>query len=155
MMISMTSTASRVARGRDTLEQQLGFLLARSSASSNAAVNAALAEHGMKVRTYSVLALACDPARLSQREIAEYLRLDPSQVVNLVDGMETQGLVVREPDVRDRRANVIVATEAGHALFSVLSDAVTEAEMRRHASLSSDERATLMDLLHKIAFEED
>lgn len=154
-MISMTSTASRVARGRDTLEQQLGFLLARSSASSNAAVNAALAEHGMKVRTYSVLALACDPARLSQREIAEYLRLDPSQVVNLVDGMETQGLVVREPDVRDRRANVIVATEAGHALFSVLSDAVTEAEMRRHASLSSDERATLMDLLHKIAFEED
>ena len=151
----MTSTASRVAHGRDTLEQQLGFLLARSSASSNATVNAALAEHGMKVRTYSVLALACDPARLSQREIAEYLRLDPSQVVNLVDGMEGQGLVVREPDVRDRRANVIVATDAGHALFATLSDAVIKAEMRRHDSLSSEERATLMELLHKIAFEED
>ena len=63
-----------------------------------AAGNASLAEHGLKARSYSVLALPASDARPSQRELAEFLRLDPSQVVGLVDGLQARGLVRREPD---------------------------------------------------------
>ena len=71
----------------------LSFLLARANALSLAAGNAALAQHGLRVRSYSVLALAAGDARPSQRELAEFLRLDPSQVVALVDDLQARGLV--------------------------------------------------------------
>ncbi|WP_250646268.1 MarR family winged helix-turn-helix transcriptional regulator [Microbacterium tenebrionis] len=140
--------------GRESLENQLSFLLARASAVSSAAGNSALAGYGLKVRSYSVLALACDPSRVSQREIAEYLRLDPSQVVALVDQLESSGLIIREPDARDRRANVIVATDAGHRLFETANAETISAEHRQHSMLTDAERDTLRGLLRKIAFPE-
>ena len=75
----------------------LSFLLARANALSLAAGNAALAQHGLRARSYSVLALAAGDARPSQRELAELLRLDPSQVVALVDDLQRRGLVAASP----------------------------------------------------------
>src|SRR5688572_23016252 len=106
----MSSGKTRLP-GRDALRDSvlggdLVFLLARANALTLAAANAALAEHGLKARSYSVLALAADGARPTQRELAEFLRLDPSQVVALVDGLEKRQLVERRTDPADRRANV-------------------------------------------------
>ena len=59
------------------LADDLGFLLSRASGQIVRATNAALAEHGLRVRQYSVLALACESADgLSQRELATVLGLD-------------------------------------------------------------------------------
>jgi len=140
------------ATGDKTLVEDLSFLLARASALSNAAGNAALAPFGLKVRSYSVLALASEHAGPTQREIAEFLRLDPSQVVALVDALQKSGLISREPDPRDRRANVIVATAAGLKTLSQARKAVLHAERAVHSGLDGDERATLGALLRKTAF---
>src|SRR5690554_1296968 len=83
----MTIPAERPVGSRALIDDT-SFLLARASALSNSAGNAALAEFGLKVRSYSVLELAADGGRTSQREIAEFLRLDPSQVVALVDELQ-------------------------------------------------------------------
>ncbi|MFH8252969.1 MarR family winged helix-turn-helix transcriptional regulator [Microbacterium sp. B2969] len=138
-----------------TLTDHLNFLLARANAIALAAGNAALAQHGLKVRSYSVLVLASGDARPSQRELAEFLQLDPSQVVSLVDGLESRGLVERTPDPSDRRANVVVATDAGRALAAVAGESAQAAEQRVHARLTSDERETLATLLRSLAFPED
>ncbi len=66
--------------------------------------------------------------------------------------MQRKRLVAREPDERDRRANVIVATDAGHALFARVTGDVIRAELAQHAMLSDEERETLRVLLRKIAF---
>ncbi|WP_106815393.1 MarR family winged helix-turn-helix transcriptional regulator [Microbacterium timonense] len=137
------------------LADDLSFLLARANAIALAAGNAALAEHGLKARSYSVLVLASGEARPSQRELAEFLRLDPSQVVSLVDELQTRGLVQRQPDPSDRRANVVVATEAGRHLVSVARESARAAEERAHAQLSPEERETLAALLRALAFPED
>jgi DNA-binding MarR family transcriptional regulator len=134
------------------LGDDLSFLLARANALSLAAGNAALAEHGLRVRSYSVLSLAAGEPRTSQRELSEMLRLDPSQVVALVDDLQARGLVERTPDPSDRRANVVVATAAGTNLQLRAADAVGAAERSLHAQLSDDERMLLADLLRRIAF---
>src|SRR5665811_2023376 len=95
------STAGNVAPAHErmrhaALTEDLSFLLARANALSLAAGNAALAEYGLRVRSYSVLALAVDDMRPSQRDLAAFLRLDPSQVVSLVDDLQRRGLVQRE-----------------------------------------------------------
>ena len=78
------------------------------------ATNAALTEHGLRVRQYSVLVLACEAADgLSQRELAAVLGLDPSQVVLLVDELVAAGLVERQAPEADRRTRLVVATTEG------------------------------------------
>jgi len=134
------------------LIEDMSFLLARASALSNAAGNAALAEFGLKVRSYSVLELAASGTRTSQREIAEFLRLDPSQVVALVDKLQRAKLVAREPDERDRRANVIVATPLGVETLESARARVRAAAESLHGDLTADERTTLTELLRRTAF---
>ncbi|KRA25456.1 MarR family transcriptional regulator [Microbacterium sp. Root61] len=134
------------------LADDLSFLLARANALSLAAGNAALAEHGLRARSYSVLALAAGDFRPSQRDLAEYLRLDPSQVVALVDGLQTRGLVRREPDPTDRRANVVVATDEGREIYRRASVSARDAEQRLHRGLTSEAREELGALLRALAF---
>jgi DNA-binding MarR family transcriptional regulator len=137
------------------LTDDVSFLLARANAIALAAGNAALAEHGLKARSYSVLVLASGDARPSQRELAEFLRLDPSQVVSLVDELQSRGLVERRPDPSDRRANVVVATDAGRSLVVTARESARAAEERVHAQLSADDRETLSALLRALAFPDE
>lgn len=147
----MTNPAAQ-PQGSHALIDDMSFLLARASALSNAAGNAALAEFGLKVRSYSVLELAAVGRRPSQREIAEFLRLDPSQVVALVDELQRAKLVEREPDQRDRRANVIVATALGLETLEKARQKVRASTRILHSELTESERVTLADLLRKTAF---
>ena len=147
----MTNSAERLP-GNKALIDDTSFLLARASALSNAAGNAALAELGLKVRSYSVLELAGNESRTSQREIADFLRLDPSQVVALVDDLQRAKLVDREPDPRDRRANVIVATPLGVELLTRARARVRTAVETLHSDLTESERETLASLLRRTAF---
>jgi len=134
------------------LVDDLSFLLARANAIALAAGNAALAEHGLKARSYSVLVLASGGARPSQRELAEFLRLDPSQVVSLVDELQSRKLVERQPDPSDRRANVVVATDAGRTLVATARESARAAEERVHADLTDADREALATLLRTLAF---
>ena len=130
------------------------FLLARASALAIAAGNASLAEHGLKARSYAVLALAASDARPTQRELAEFLRLDPSQVVALVDGLQARGLVRREPDPSDRRANVVVITDEGRDMFARARISAQAVEQQLHRALGDESRALVMDVLRALAFPE-
>ena len=154
-MPASTKSTAVPASGRleqSVLTEDASFLLARANALALAAGNEALAEHGLKVRSYAVLALAVEETRPSQRELAEFLRLDPSQVVSLVDDLQRRGLVAREPDPTDRRANVVVATEAGRALHERAREAAQSAQRRLHAGLSAVQREQLAELLRLLAF---
>lgn len=154
-MPSVTDATAVSGLSASVLSDDLSFLLARANALSLAAGNVALGEHGLKVRSYSVLALTAGSARPSQREIADFLRLDPSQVVSLVDDLQSRGLVERHPDPRDRRANVVVATAAGRRLAESARESARRAEEGVHAQLSMSERESLAALLRRMAFPEE
>lgn len=99
------------------LSDDIGFLLSRVGATMSSAAKSALAPFDLRVRSYSVLALACEHSGgLGQRQIAEELGLDPSQIVALVDDLETQELITRRVDPDDRRNKRIHATEAGRGV---------------------------------------
>lgn len=134
------------------LSDDASFLLARTNALSLAATNRTLEPFGLKARSYSVLALAAAADHMSQRDFASYLRLDPSQVVALVDELQERGLVERQAVPGDRRANVVVATRAGIALATQAHSLLRDAEDGLMQELDTDERATLAALLRKIAF---
>lgn len=138
----------RVSR---TLDRDTSFLLARAGALVSAAGNRALADLGLKVRTYAVLALAVE-AEPSQRDLAEKLRLDPSQIVSLVDTLAARGVVERRQDPADRRSRTVVATPDGLALFERARVLLEAAHRELHSHLPDQEAEALRGLLHRIAF---
>lgn len=154
----MPRTPSETARSAsDRLRESglgtdISFLLARANALSVAAGNAALAPFGLKVRSFSVLALSAGEVRPTQRDLSEFLRLDPSQVVALIDELEKRGLVERRPDPADRRANVVNATDEGRALHDRAAAATKAAERSLHGELGEADRRVLADMLARIAY---
>ena len=133
------------------LADDLGFLLSRASGQVVRATNAALVEHGLRVRQYSVLVLACEVADgLSQREVATQLALDPSQVVLLVDELVAAGLVERQAPEVDRRTRLVVATAEGRRVREAAgrdADAAVEGPL---SLLGGAERDRLRDMLTRI-----
>jgi MarR family transcriptional regulator, organic hydroperoxide resistance regulator len=85
----------------------------------------------------------------SQRELAQCLHFDASNVTDIVDRLEARGLVTRTIDPSDRRVRRLVLTAEGEAVRRKLFDrAVDEAPIN---SLTPAEQRELRDLLGKIA----
>lgn len=132
-----------------SISQDAGFLLAKLHAFGSVLNNRALAEFGLKERSYSVLALANSGLEPTQREIAEFLSLDPSQIVALVDELEKRRLVLRAPGRQDRRAKTVTATKDGAELYRLAGAAARDAEAAALGALSAAEAEDLKGLLRK------
>src|SRR3954470_11462601 len=133
------------------LNDDVGFLLTRASGLVVRATNAALADLGLRVRQYSVLVLADDAAEgISQRDLAEVLGLDPSQVVALVDELAAAELVERRPSPTDRRQRLVAATARGVRLRRRGRTHTTAAVQRQLGDLRGEEQETLRGLLQRV-----
>lgn len=135
-----------------SLGRDIPFLMARARAAISGNANAALAAVDLKVRTYSILRLAGDGLNPSQRELSEFLNLDPSQIVALVDELQGRGMITRQPDPRDRRNRIIVITPAGRRLLRRATALAQAADDQVLAGLAPDERIALNGLLTKVVF---
>ena len=127
----------------------LGFLLAKLHAAGSVLNNAALADLGLKERSFSVLALACWEHQPTQRELAVHLSLDPSQIVALIDELEAKRLVARRPGTADRRHKIVTPTAKGREVYAAAREATWEAEASQLSGLSAGEAETLKSLLRK------
>ncbi|WP_411732018.1 MarR family winged helix-turn-helix transcriptional regulator [Paeniglutamicibacter sp.] len=134
------------------LAGEIEFLAARTRSLGSARANKLLEPLELKVRSYSVLSLACSGLAPTQRELAEFLSLDPSQIVPLVDQLENRGLVERRADPQDRRSKVIAGTKTGLQLYKKARLATAEGEAMAMEQLSKAEQETLRGLLSRIAF---
>src|SRR4051794_5491537 len=133
------------------LTDDVGFLLTRASGLVVRATNAALTDLGLRVRQYSVLVLADDTADgISQRDLAEVLGLDPSQVVVLVDELAAAGLVERRPSPIDRRAKLVVATAQGVRLRRRADERAATGVQQQLGDLTSDQQEALRGLLVRV-----
>ena len=58
-------------------------------------------------------------------ELCRQLQLSPSHISRMLDRAEAAGLVVRGPDPRDRRANLVSITEQGHLVVDQFAPQLT------------------------------
>jgi DNA-binding MarR family transcriptional regulator len=86
-----------------------------------------------------VLALVNSGLEPTPRELADFLRLHPSQFVALVDGPENRGLVVRAAGKQDRRAKTVTATAEGAKLQHEAAKAAKRAEGQALSGLDQQE----------------
>ncbi|MFK0007810.1 MarR family winged helix-turn-helix transcriptional regulator [Paenarthrobacter sp. NPDC090520] len=127
----------------------MGLLLAKLHSTTSALNNEALAVFGLRERSFSVLALACSGLEPTQRELADFLSLDPSQIVSLVDDLEGRGLIERTQGKRDRRAKIITGTPAGNELHENARRTLEDCEKNQLSAFTEGEVSQLRSLLKK------
>jgi DNA-binding MarR family transcriptional regulator len=124
---------------------------------------AQLGAHAAGRYAEKVAALELDPAQTgvlhliarrpgqSQQALADQLGVAASRVVALVDGLESRGLLARQRSATDRRNYELHLTDDGQALLTRLREVAVAHEKDMTTALSADERATLVELLQKVA----
>jgi DNA-binding MarR family transcriptional regulator len=82
-------------------------------------------------------------------ELATLLSVDPPYLTVIVDDLEAQGLVERQPHPTDRRAKLVVATRRGKDLAR-RAEVILGSPPAEFAALDSDEATQLVRLLRKV-----
>src|SRR5919205_1854906 len=89
------------------------WLLGRAAARGRALVAEALAAEGLKMWHHVVLSAVRDLGPVAQADLGRGVQLDPKDLVGVLNDLQSAGLVVREPDPRDRRKNAVSLAEEG------------------------------------------
>jgi DNA-binding MarR family transcriptional regulator len=127
-----------------------GLLLLRLARASAWRLGRSLAESGLGWADYAVLHHLDAQGPVAQRELATALRIQPSNIVALMDELQHRGLLTRAPDPTDRRRHRIELTPKGHTVLARATKAAVAAEADLLAPLTAGERRQLHSYLVRL-----
>jgi DNA-binding MarR family transcriptional regulator len=130
--------------------ERSAVLLARLGRVAARRLNKELAATGLKPPEASILIMLRDLGPMSQRELGERLRVDPSNLVVFLNALEEEGLVARKRDPEDRRRHIVEATDAGRKRVPRCDEAVDALEDELFAELSAEDRERLHEMLARL-----
>jgi DNA-binding MarR family transcriptional regulator len=118
-------------------------------------VDSHLAEHNISQGRFMVLMLLLDKMSncahpRTPAELADLSHVTRATMTGLIDTLERDGLVKREPDLTDRRMMSVTLTAKGKALLSTILPHHFKRMAALMQPLNETERKTLVQLLTKI-----
>jgi DNA-binding MarR family transcriptional regulator len=111
----------------------------------------ALDPTGLRPRHLVALNVLRDHGATTQGALGEALRLDPSNLVGLLNELEERGLLVRRRDPGDRRRHIVELSAAGRQALLRAERALVSVQDDVLGALDGDERAALHALLLRAA----
>lgn len=137
----------------NALAKSPSFQIERVRRHTKDEVERTLARHDCSMREFWILTCVADTP-MSQRQLAELLIVDASDMVRLLDSLEDHGWVKRERDPDDRRRQIVTATKKGAKALDTLADDVTEAEDRALEEASQKQLKSIKKLSQAILSDE-
>lgn len=115
----------------------------------HATVRGAFADAGLSARTHFVLLCLREDGRLSQRELADRVSMDRSDLVKVLDELEHSGHLRREPDPRDRRRHLLSITPRGRKTLQRGEKLLARTTQQALTALDADQQAHLHGLVRR------
>ena len=134
----------------ESLQDRLGYLLKHAQLALASHTAAALEPLGVNGRELAVLTVLGTGPAPAQQQAAAQLGVDRTTMVDLVDALESKGLVERRSDPGDRRRNLVHLTEKGRKVLDEGERAYREAERAFLGGLGDDEARRLKSLLRRV-----
>ena len=128
-------------------DQRLLPLLEHLARVGRRAAEATMAPGGLRPRHLIALRLLREEGPSSQQALTEALRLDPSNVVGLLNELEERELITRRRDPADRRRHIVEISAHGEEELCLACTRLRLVEDELLTALSDEEKATLYHLL--------
>ena len=125
----------------------LARLLRRAHLSASRRYRRHLAAFDFAPGEARVLMSVLDAPGVTPSALADSADVDPPTVTGVVDRLVARGYLRREPDPRDRRRQLLYATDAGEALRPRIREARRASEAELEGLLGPEDTAQLSDLL--------
>jgi DNA-binding MarR family transcriptional regulator len=138
-------------RPPDALGDYTGFLMNWCAVRSRGAFARELDALGLRPPQFAVLSVIDAEPGLTQQALVSATDIDPSTMVQMLDGLEAAGWAERRPHESDRRKRSIHLTADGAAILNRARASATKVGEEAFAPLSRDEREQLHGLLRKLA----
>jgi MarR family transcriptional regulator, lower aerobic nicotinate degradation pathway regulator len=126
-----------------------GALLDLLSRRMRVAGESALKAAELRPRHLIALTVLRDHGESGQAELAGTLQLDRTNLVGLLNELETDGLIERRRSPEDRRRHTVVLTDEGRERLARAEFMLAAAEDVVLGALTAKQRDTLYELLHK------
>lgn len=142
-------SASEPAVAPAALRKSASWCLAQLDVAVRAGVSAALGRtqiESISIRGYWVLEAIADGGDMAQTELSALLGMDRSDMVRLIDSLESANLVERTRDSKDRRRQLIALTETGNTTRASLRRSLRRAERAAVAECAPEVRSLLASL---------
>jgi MarR family transcriptional regulator, lower aerobic nicotinate degradation pathway regulator len=130
-----------------------GFLLRRAHQISAAVFEDECRELGLTPAQFGVLTVIKAHPGLGQSSLARALGFDKVTVLRVLRGLETRGLVAREPAADNKRNVSVGLTPDGKAMLARAQKPAERAYKRLLAPLDKDQQAQLVQLLQLLTGE--
>jgi DNA-binding MarR family transcriptional regulator len=112
---------------------------------------AALDPLGLRPRHLVALTVLRDHGAATQQSLGEALRIDPSNLVGVLNDLEEEGLLVRRRAPADRRRHIVELSDAGRDALDAAERTLATVQDDVLGALSDAERETLHGLLLRAA----
>jgi|GEM_PF-622767 len=133
-----------------SMRDRVPFLLYRASQISQSLASEMLAEMDLDARQAGILTMVTELEPMTQKALADALRIDRTTMVTLLDDLEDKGYVVRQRHPRDRRAFLVHPTDSGRSAQAAAVRILDEQQRRFLAPLTPAERSQLAALLTRL-----
>jgi DNA-binding MarR family transcriptional regulator len=132
------------------LADRVGYLLAAAYRYSRARLDAALDPLGFDIHGLAALAALEALGPCSQQRLSDEVALSGTMIVQLIDGLEHEGLVERRRSQSDRRVNALHLTEKGREVLAAAQAAREQAMDELTKPFAGDEEEELCRLLREL-----
>jgi DNA-binding MarR family transcriptional regulator len=109
-----------------------------------------MAVYDLRTVDFSVLSLITHNPGITSKQLCNTLGIQAPNLVSMVNALEKRTLIKRLPHPNDGRAMGLHMTEMGINMMQEAEKTAARLERKSTASLTADERKTLMKLLKKI-----
>jgi len=128
-------------------DQRLLPLLEHLARVGHRAAETTMSPGGLRPRHLIALKLLSEDGPTSQQGLTEALRLDPSNVVGLLNELEERELITRRRDPTDRRRHIVEMSPRGEAELCRAYTRTRLVDDDLLSALSAEEKTTLYHLL--------
>lgn len=155
-MASSATTQTDAEQADGVAERPLTGLLFLVAKSFRAAIGERirneqwLVEVGFRPPCIGALMVLSHREPMSQRELSAHLGVDPSDLVGVMDILESAGFVSRDRDPADRRRHLLTVTPDGNKAVRRLRAVMAEVDDEVLAPLTDGQRDQLHQLLAEV-----
>ncbi|MDQ0470485.1 MarR family winged helix-turn-helix transcriptional regulator [Labrys wisconsinensis] len=143
------------ARTGYSLDHHPAHIIRRAHQRATACFQEVMAGDDLTPTQHAAIATILRYGEVSQNHLGRLTRMDPSTISLVVRALLKRGLIERRPSKTDQRMATITLTPHGVRYGLERLDSSMEVARRLLAPLSATEQATLLELLRRIAADED